>query len=225
MNDDDYKTAIKEIELQKEVKEKEFQNLKKIIENLEEEKTNLDNIININFKERIKILSLKKDKGIQTSIENITKMYSTDYMVIYKIFGTINAIWQIFHDTIARHNQYNLMLNNYEIKLEKNLVKEESLVIELSLNLLDNKNQKDLKIAIGNDGLKKKLEKEEKYEEIFNKIKQELRHLKETESFCMEMNSLKNEIMFNRQNIDFNVLDIFYKKFKIQKHLKRKKKK
>ena len=224
MNDDDYKTAIKEIELQKEVKEKEFQNLKKIIENLEEEKTNLDNIININFKERIKILSLKKDKGIQTSIENITKMYSTDYMVIYKIFGTINAIWQIFHDTIARHNQYNLMLNNYEIKLEKNLVKEESLVIELSLNLLDNKNQKDLKIAIGNDGLKKKLEKEEKYEEIFNKIKQELRHLKETESFCMEMNSLKNEIMFNRQNIDFNVLDIFYKKFKIQKHLKRKKK-
>ena len=223
MNHEVYKMEMQKIKSQTKVKEKEFLNLKKIIENLEDEKTNLDNIIKENFKDRIIKLSLKKDKSIQTSIENVTQMYSTDYMVIYKIFGTVNAIWQIFHDSIARYNQYNLMLNNYEIKIEKNLIEEESLIIELSLNLLDNKNQKDLKVAIGNEVLKK-LKNEEKYKEIFNKIKQELRHLKESESFCMEMNSLKNEIMFNRQNIDFYTLDIFYKKFKIKKYLKKKKK-
>lgn len=59
---------------------------------------------------------LGKDDGTQTTIEDDSALlFQTNYMQLYRVFGSHEMLWQLFHDEIIKYPEYVTFLELYQI--------------------------------------------------------------------------------------------------------------
>ena len=137
----------------------------------------------------------------QTAIEVHGNNLCTNYLRIYQIYGTIDAIWQMLQDGLVKFEQFNSILERYNISIEKDYSERDRMTIMFYFNMRTHIRRLTHTVRIDRT-------LDRKFDGMLKQKKKELQSLTDAEDFAVEMRS-KTDLEKNRQNISYEILECY----------------
>lgn len=141
----------------------------------------------------------KNSVAVQTMIEAHRNDLSTNYLRIYQIYGTIDAVWQMLQDGLVKFEQFNSIMENYSLNIEKDFSSKNHMSIVIYFNIRTHTKRLTYTLRIERP-------QSERFEEMVKQRKRELQSLTNAEDFAVEMKS-KTDLAKSRQEISYTILE------------------